>query len=95
MAKPIAELLVSVLTFSGATVLCIDTLRTRRNIKEKLGAEKLVEDFRGMLSDDEGRRLDSQRAVEEWLGDRSLKLGWIGFALMAGGFLLDMITKLI
>lgn len=98
MAKPL-EILVSALNFAGAAILCLDALRIRRNLKEKAGAEKLVQYMRSvgqskLLTDERGNPLDSERAVDDWLAGRTLRLGWFGFVLIAIGFLLDLIIKL-
>jgi hypothetical protein len=93
MPKPILEILVPILNFSGAAILCIDALRIKRNINEKAGAEKLVEYLRsvgkpGLITDEQGKPLDSPRAIDEWLAGRTLRLSWLGF-------LLDLITKML
>ena len=99
MPKPLLEILVPILNFSGAAILCVDALRIKRNIKVKAGAEKLVQYLRSvgesnLITDERGKPLDSQRALDEWLAGLTLRLGWVGFVLIALGFLLDLITKL-
>jgi hypothetical protein len=99
MPKPILEILVPMLNFSGAAVLCVDALRIKRNIGEKAGAEKLVRYLRSvgksdLITDERGKPLDSPRAIDEWLAGRTLRLGWLGFVLIALGFLLDLLNKL-
>ena len=100
MAKPVAEIIVTILNFSGATVLCIDALRIKRSGKERIGAEKLVQHLESigkgeLLTDKDGNPLNSKEVLEEWLGRRTEQLGWTGFVLLALGFLLDLIVKLI
>jgi hypothetical protein len=100
MSKPLLEILVPILNFSGAAILCVDALRIKRSIKEKAGAERLVQYLRsvgqsGLIRDEQGRLLDSHRALDEWLARRTLRLGWIGFVLIALGFLLDLINKVL
>src|SRR5207244_7735933 len=83
MPKPLLEILVPMLSFSGAAILCVDALRIKRNIKVKAGAEKLVQYLQSvgesnLITDERGKPLDSQRALDEWLADRTLRLGWVG-----------------
>ena len=99
MPKPLIEIIVPILNFSGAAILAIDALRVQRNIKEKAGAEKLVQYLRSvgeskLVTDERGKPLDSQRSIDEWLAGRTLRFGWLGFVLISLGFLVELITKL-
>jgi hypothetical protein len=99
MSKPLLEILVSIINFFGAAILCADALRIKRSVKEKAGAEKLVQYLRSagksdLISDEKGKPLDSQHALDEWLAGRTLRLGWVGFMLITLGFLIDLIAKL-
>src|SRR5262245_27392056 len=98
MPKPLLEILVPILNFSGAAILCVDALRIKRNVKEKAGAEKLVQYLQsvgkpGLITDERGKPLDSKPAIDEWLAGRTLRLGWVGFILLALGFFLDLLIK--
>jgi hypothetical protein len=93
------EIIVPIFNFSGAAILCIDALRIKQNIKEKVGAKELLDYLQafnkpGAVRDEQGKPLDSQEAIDKWLAHRSLQFGWIGFILLALGFLLDLIAKL-
>ena len=99
MAKPLAEIIVTLMNFSGAAILSIDALRIRQSAKEKAGAEKLIHYLSligkgDLVTDTNGKPLDSEAAIEEWLGTRTQRLGWIGFTLLALGFLLDLMVKI-
>ena len=100
MSKEVAEVLTSILNFLGGGILCFDTLRIKRNLQEKAGAQKIVDAFRALkvenpISDDTGKALTSTESIDQWLASRSLRLGWLAFGLMTLGFLLEVVCKLL
>jgi len=100
MAKPLIEILAPVFNFAGAAVLTFDALRARQNVREKSGAKDLINFLRSihkgnLLVDEQGKPLDSPTAIDDWLAGRTLRYGWIGFVLIAIGFLLEFISKIL
>jgi|HubBroStandDraft_6_1064221.scaffolds.fasta_scaffold214318_2 hypothetical protein len=100
MPKMTLELIAACFTFAGSLVLCLDALRVRRTLKQRRGAETLVEVIKklgqeGLLQDSGGRVLDSPKTIEDWFAARSFRMAWVGFMLLSSGFALDLYSKLV
>ena len=99
MSKQTYQVLASTLNFLGGGVLCWDTLRVRRNLREKAGAQKIARILdllasKVTLTDEKGNPLNTEQAIDQWLAGRTFTLGWLGFVLMTLGFLVDLVLKL-
>ena len=93
----VVDLIVSVLNFAGAACLCVDALRVRKGIRERHGAERFrqileKQGVASILTDEKGKPLNSDQALSLWFAERILRLSWIGFSLLAGGFFIDLVS---
>ena len=93
------DLVVSILNFTGAACLCADALRVKQRLQERRGADRFRQILEkqgaaSILKDKKGNPLDSDQALSLWFAERSLKRSWIGFSLLAGGFFIDLVSKL-
>jgi len=93
------EIAGSCVTFAGAAWLSIDALLIRRHIRVEAGANEFFEILnkagaRGLVKDKSGKPLDSREDLTLWLAGRTVGWTWVGFGLMAFGFVLDLIGKL-
>lgn len=94
------DVLASGFTFVGSVVLALDALFAKQTLTQRRGLEKLV----GAASDagepalfrrPDGRPLSDGAQVDEWIAARSSHYGLWGFILVAVGFALDLISKLL
>lgn len=99
MSSGFLELASSVLSFAGGVVLTAESLWVRRRAREESGAGLLLAALgragaSGVLKDSRGRPLSQERALHLWFAERSYRWAWVGFALMAAGFLLELLDRL-
>ncbi len=88
----------SLLTFLGGFALVVEALFVRRKIRAEAGARRLLDIMKAhgaeeVLVDKSGKPLNKEKALRLWFAERSLRWSWIGFGLLTGGFLLDLIAK--
>jgi hypothetical protein len=93
------EIAGSCLTLAGSVWLSIDAFLIRRNIRSEEGAARLGEILTSVglgtvLKNDDGRPLDSRKALRLWFASRTIAWNWMALGLVAAGFLLDLIGKL-
>ena len=98
MTHNFLDVLGSVLSFLGGLVLFLDTLRMKSRIRNQETMSLLLvalkkEGGEGALKDDQGNPIKSDTDLQVWFAGNSLKWGWLGFALMTAGFLLDLLAK--
>jgi hypothetical protein len=89
------ELFGAILSFLGGAFLSIDALRARRRIRVESGAKAFMKildahDKKDLLTDDDGKPLSSETALQLWLARQSTRWAWVGFLLMTAGFVLQI-----
>ena len=94
------EIAGSIISFAGAGWLSIDSLRLRQHIRTEAGAMKLLPRLKraGMekiLTDAEGKPLNSEEALRLWFAASTVTWNWAGFVLITVGFGLDLAGRLI
>jgi hypothetical protein len=94
------EIAGSIISFAGAGWLAIDTLRLRNHIRSEAGALKLLARLKraGMeklLTDAEGKPLNSEQALRLWFAASTLAWNWVGLVLITIGFGLELVGRLI
>ena len=94
------EIAGSSVTFIGTVWLAIDALRARKHVRSQEGAKALSEIMRnagvvGSLKDKKGNSLDSDQALNLWFAKRTVTWNWIALIIIAIGFMLDIIGKII
>ncbi|OFV95242.1 MAG: hypothetical protein A3H28_07135 [Acidobacteria bacterium RIFCSPLOWO2_02_FULL_61_28] len=98
MATLSLDLFSSILSFLGGAILSIDALRVKRSIGEESSAKHFLEILEKIpgsvgLRDKHGKSLNTERALQLWLSERSFQWAWLGFVLMTAGFFLEILTK--
>lgn len=93
------EIAGSIASFLGTAWLTADAISVRRNIRSESGANRLHEILDAhkkgsLLKDERGKDLNSEEALRLWFADRTLAWNWIGLAVIAFGFALDLVGKL-
>jgi hypothetical protein len=93
------EILGSCFNAAGAFWLLIDAFRIRQTIHAEHGAAKLRDILNkvgagDVLTDKEGKPLDSEKALRLWFASRTIAWNWVALALVSLGFALDLIGKL-
>jgi hypothetical protein len=89
------------LTFSGGVVLSLEAFFLKRRIKAEAGANRLLRIMKShgsenVITDEKtGKPLNTEKALRMWFAERSLKYSWIGFSLLAFGFLFDFVSRLV
>jgi hypothetical protein len=81
-------------------VLAIDALTVRWKTKVVRGWTKLFEGLEktgdeNLVVDSAGKPSNTARAGEDWADRRTRKLAVFGFLLLAGGFALDIFSKVV
>jgi hypothetical protein len=94
------EIAGSIISFAGAGWLSIDSLRVRQHVRSEAGAMKLLTRLKraGMeklLTDAEGKPLNSEQALRLWFAAGTLAWNWIGLVLITAGFGLELVGKFI
>jgi hypothetical protein len=89
----------SAVNFFGSIVLAMDALRARRLTMIKRGGEKLVEGIRktgkiDLIFDPAGNPLNDNESLEDSAVQRTAARARLGFIMLAGGFALDLISKI-
>jgi len=97
---PCLEISSSLVAFVGGALLTRESLRVRGRIRAESGLERLrqileAERAGGVLTDKDGKSLDSKEALQLWFAERTVRYSWVGFILVSLGFILDLIAKLI
>jgi hypothetical protein len=91
----------AVLNFGGGVFLVWDALRVRRQTLAHFGAKQTAEEEAERTKQPpryetaDGQPLASELDWELWLAQRALKWTWVGFALIAAGFLLDICSRIV
>jgi hypothetical protein len=93
------ELYSAVLSFLGGGLLSFDALRARQRIRTESGAKTFLNILKALnennlITDDSGKQLSSETALELWLARQSTKWAWLGFVLMTAGFVLQILVAL-
>jgi hypothetical protein len=88
----------SAVSFFGSIVLAMDALRAKRLSMIKRGGEKLVEGIKNtgkidLIFDAAGNPLNDKESLEDSAVQRTTARARLGFILLAGGFALDLISK--
>jgi hypothetical protein len=88
----------SLLALLGGLALSLEALFVGRKIRTEAGAQRLLEIMKAhgaedVLVDKSGKPLNKEKALRLWFAERSLRWSWLGFGLLALGFLLDLIAK--
>src|SRR5438270_1599234 len=94
------EIAGSCVTLGGTIWLSVDALRARKRVRSQGGAKTLSEIMKnagtqGSLKDEHGNSLDSDQALSLWFAKRTVTWNWIALVVMAVGFVLDIIGKII
>ena len=89
------ELCSAILSFLGGAFLSFDALRARQRIRVESGAKTFMKildahNDKGLLTDEHGKQLDSETALQLWLARQSTRWAWVGFLLMTAGFVLQI-----
>lgn len=93
------EIAGSAITFGGAVWLSIDAFCVLKRIRSEAGSKELLSilkdaDASGVVTDKKtGRPLSSEKALQQWFATRTIAWNWIALAIIALGFLLDLIGK--
>lgn len=99
MSSGFLELAGSIFSFAGGLVLTAESLLVRRRVREESGADLLLTALgrvgaADQLKDSQGQPLSQERALQLWFAHRSFRWAWLGFALMALGFLFELFSRL-
>lgn len=98
----------AVLNFAGGVFLTWDALRIRRKTLAHFGARQIAEEEAEEKAKKEGKErtsgpryvtadgqiLETELDWELWLASTTLKWTWLGFLLIASGFLLDIWSRI-
>jgi hypothetical protein len=90
----------SAINFIAGVVLAIDALTTPWKSKVVRGWGKLFEGLkkrgdRDILEDSSGNASNSSQAGVDWADRRTKRLALVGFIILAGGFALDLFSKVV
>jgi hypothetical protein len=90
----------SSINFIAGVVLAIDALTASWKTKVVRGWEILFEGIKkrgdkDLLDDPEGNPSNSSQSGANWADRRTRKLALVGFILLAGGFALDIFSKVV
>jgi hypothetical protein len=90
----------SAINFIAGVVLAIDALTAPWKSKVVRGWEKLFEGLKkrgdhDILEDSSGKASNSSQSGADWADRRTKRLALVGFIILAGGFALDLFSKVV
>ena len=100
MAEIRLDALASSINFIAGFVLAIDAFTTPWKTKVVRGGERLFDGIKesgktDLLDDPTGKPSSNAQSAGDWADRRTRKLALVGFSLLAGGFALDLYSKVI